>query len=185
MADNLSVSSFGSRSSLIPGFEDSEPNAPLRVTLEETGGKELVQYLLLLAMALQIPGYFAAEDLSEQLPLLLVLGVVPSMLWLRSNKPTEKETTESLSSLSFAPLASKTSLAEIEEYYRQQELQEVAERQQVRLATSSSQSAVDEWGHFTELDDALQEQDVDFLLERSSSRLSNLGTLLEEAEEED
>lgn len=162
--------------------------------LEETGGKTLVQGIVLFAMALQIPSLF--DEIAEivqlnvqSFPLLIVLGVVPS-IYLRFSRKLEDAIDEplmlSLSSSSL-PTSPTATLSEIEQYYRNHPPQHERDEDSVPATATeppASVSSEDQWGHFTDFDDHVQEQDINFFSSSSVSNLSQLGPLCESEDEE-
>lgn len=154
----------------------------------------LVQCLLLVTMALQIPNYI--DEIVEILelhihsfPLLIVLGVFPS-LYLKKKQhavnPTSQmpmPTTSTMHTSSNKNLITpQSSLADIEEYYRNHTDSPI----KLQKCSPVQSTGTDEWGHFAELEETFCEQDVGFIIPSTTlSRRASLSTLVEEAEEEE
>jgi hypothetical protein len=148
----------------------------------------LVQCLLLVAMAMQFPNYLneVIEILELHIhgfPLLIVLGVLPSCLLLKKKKQHAGDSNSPKSSSSMPPNVTtpSSSLAEIEDYYRNHPDPDPA-------CIVSAQGTTDEleWGHFANLDESVHEEDAGFFtLSATASRRAILSPLVEETEEEE
>lgn len=160
-------------------------------TLNEAGGAKFAQYIILLALMIQIPNFF--DELMEvidqhmhSIPLLVMLGVMPSVFWIRgkkgeSNPKSQDDLLAIIRRMQSTDLNTGSMLQESSksDNYNQYHSD---------IASSKEIPAFEEWGHFAELDEsALEEKDVCFILNSSARRRpsGNLGTLTEVAEEEE
>ncbi|GKY91527.1 hypothetical protein MPSEU_000126200 [Mayamaea pseudoterrestris] len=154
----------------------------------EAGGAKLAPYILLLALAIQIPTIFdelveAIDQHLHSIPLLVMFGIVPSVFWMRGKKHSSMNAEDDAPRSREEFLSMIRSMASVESVNQYEETQPTP-----RFRPSSDAPAFDEWGHFAELDEtALEEKDVCFIMSPSSSRRSStsLGTLPEELDEED
>lgn len=207
-------SSFGSQSSVNCSLQDKEllsrgeqsiidDALPASPSPEESRGKALVQFLLLLAIAMQLPRF-----LDEILKIhygfhaafVLLLGVIPHAFLSAEQDNGLGSGTGFLPPvfrnkiISSNVMSSPTSsLADLQELYNSQDFT-IVDREESKLTTvaegetASVSDATDGWGQFAEFDETFYENDVDasFILSaNSSSSKSNLCTLPESEEEED
>jgi hypothetical protein len=168
-------------------------SAPSPLALTDAGSITLVQCLLLVAMALQIPNYL--DEIIEILelhihsfPLLIVLGVFPS-LYLKK-KQHKKYSSSNLSSRSTSSMprsadTSSSSLAGIEEYYRNCAESDSAFAISSHAKRTSTHNPTDDWGHFADFDESMQDQDASFLVPLAPRRRASLSPLVEETEHEE
>lgn len=182
MESSLSSQTLCSQSSIDRlEFSSCPASAVLTMPLGETGGKSLVQSILLFVLTLQIPTIAALLPQNLRNALVLVfLGSAPFIFFKIKIRFT-RSTDDSLNS--FVDLSSKPSLAEsstsptaslkeIESYYERQESDETVDKS---LAASPSESDLqeDQWGHFAEIDEnRIRDQDVPFFLRPAASPLS-------------
>jgi hypothetical protein len=114
-----------------------------------------VQCFLLVAMTLQIPNYIdeiieILELHMHRFPLLIVLGVFPS-LYLKKKQHKKNPSSNLMPGSTSSIASSSKTLARIEEYYRNSCF--IASS----LAKSTStQTLTDDWGHFTDFDESTQ-----------------------------
>ena len=192
MESSLSSQTLCSQSSIDRlEFSSCPASAVLTMPLGETGGKSLVQSILLFVLTLQIPTIAALLPQNLRNALVLVfLGSAPFIFFkikIRftrstddslnsfvdlSSKPSLAESSTSRLSIGAHPTTPSASLKEIESYYERQESDETVDKS---LAASPSESDLqeDQWGHFAEIDEnRIRDQDVPFFLRPAASPLS-------------
>jgi hypothetical protein len=168
-------------------------NVPIEDRVSRAGlemeGTRLVQCIVLIAVAVQIPNFI--DDIIEILdlhyhsfPLLVVLGVVPSLFWKRGPKDAQGFTPSSSNNIKpwneLQTNSYRTSASTLDEIRRAVSQDSLITDARTTNAMESV-SGVDEWGHFAELDEQmLKEQDVTFMMNSSAG---SLGTLPEEEDE--
>jgi hypothetical protein len=171
----------------------SAASTPSPLALTDADSITLVQCLLLVAMTLQIPNYI--DEIIEILelhihsfPLLIVLGVFPS-LYLKK-KQHKKYSSSNLSSRSTSSMprsadTSSSSLAGIEEYYRNCAESDSAFAISSHAKRTSTHNPTDDWGHFADFDESMQDQDASFVVPLAPRRRASLSPLVEETEHEE
>lgn len=157
----------------------------------EADSQALLQWMLLFAMALQLPNYF--DQVMELLdlhyhgfPLLVILGTLISKRnTVQVASARHQDSSKSSSSLL---QSQRESLLIIEEYYRNNSVDD----DYAPLESSSVQGPMpgpkDEWGHFTDFDEGILDDDINFSLPpvsgRPTSRRQSLSILTETEEDE-
>ena len=160
----------------------------------------MVQYVIVLAIALQIPSLFdeisaMLEPYYQSLPLLLLLGMFPGLLLKDKNlyhQVTEKLRMVSASSSSIRSIPSpRCSLNEIEQFYKRPSSADTAMEAQLdlnlspaRLKVKTPSGETDEWGHFADFEDRLSATDSNLFMHVQPDRKTGLSPLRETEEEE-
>jgi hypothetical protein len=121
---------------------------------------DIIQYLLLVAMTLQIPHYIdeIIEILQSHIhafPLLIVLGVFPS-LYLKKRLHNNDSSSNLVSRSTSSIASSSKTLAGIEEYYRNCAESTSAFVTSSLAKVTSPKTSTDDWGHFTDIDESTQ-----------------------------
>jgi hypothetical protein len=163
---NMSEESFQSTSktsmeSMVSLTPTDDASSTTILADETTSAAQMIQYLLFFCVAMQALPYFGKEVMEildlhyHSVPLLIVL----SAAFRRRNEPTVVSSGEA-SERATLKRSSRNSLPEC--------------CYPTTLQAASSASAVDDWGHFAELEDTLQDKDVHFFSSASNSTLSSL-----------
>jgi hypothetical protein len=168
-----------------------------RLTGEVGNNRALLQYIVLLAMALQLPNLF--EEIIEILelhihsfPILIILGVLPGMFGRNKVERKPRCVGSPLVNikdlLHASPISSSHTINQIESYYRN--LQAHSEDSievslsPLKVQSTNHHSPIDEWGHFTDFDECAQEEELVTTVFMTHSVCRTIMPPLQEADED-
>jgi hypothetical protein len=159
---------------------------PFYATGENADNRVMIQWVLLVAIAMQLPSFLnevmeIVELHYHSFSVLVVLGVFPRAMFKNKMARNEAPSPKPNFNHSASTLSTICTLTEIENYYNNTRLSKGTEE----MRSPQDIDSVDEWGHFTDFEETTDAADDTLLMSLSSSCTSlSLSSLQETKEEE-